>query len=87
VLCLVCGCERCGGRLYFFAQGGGFEDLGGGAPAKIPAFDFGEGAEAQGQFQTAVGQVAHLLRLVPFAFADEIGGFGFEADQTGFSSP
>lgn len=77
----VGGGQRGGGGADLFAQGGGFDDLGGGAPAEDPAFDLGERAEAETKFHGAAGKFAHLLRCVPFAFADEVGGFRFEAND------
>jgi hypothetical protein len=63
------------------AEFGRGEDFGVGAPAEYPLFHFGEGAEAEAEFEGAVGKVAHFLRFVPFAFADALGDGGREADD------
>jgi hypothetical protein len=52
-----------------------------GAPAEYPLFHFGESAEAEAEFEGAVGKVAHFLGFVPFAFADALGDGGGEADD------
>ncbi len=77
----VSGGEGGGGFLDAGAEFGGGEDFGGGAPAQDPLLGFGEGAEAEAEFEGAAGEVAHLLTFVPFAFADAFGDGGGEADD------
>ena len=57
-----------------FRQFAGFQNFCIAAPAQNPALDFGEAGKFQLQFHAAIFQFAQLLRLVPFFFADIIGG-------------
>ena len=72
-----------GGDGFFEARAefGRREDFGGGSPAQDPLLSLAEGAEAEAEFEGAAGEVAHLLALVPLAFADALGDGGREADD------
>lgn len=50
-------------------------------PSSRDRLGFGEGAEAEAEFEGAAGEVAHLLAFMPFAFADAFGDGGGETDD------